>query len=115
LRESTCEAWEESILPGENRTITQRFCINHSQRPAIGICVMTRVPICSECSTRYEGVNYSKEGLALLRREREAAPKRRRRLLLVLAWIASPVMLYLVYLSYWIAAEAIINLLHRDY
>ncbi len=38
------------------------------------MCVVTKRAICSECSTRHRGVNYSKEGLAVvLERERAAA------------------------------------------
>ncbi|MDH5509134.1 MAG: hypothetical protein OEZ32_02150 [Nitrospinota bacterium] len=47
-----------------------RYCVNHPERPAIGECVITKKPICPECSTRYEGVNYSREGLAELKRRR---------------------------------------------
>ena len=39
--------------------IEKRMCAFHPDRLAIGICVETKVPICGECSTRYEGVNYS--------------------------------------------------------
>ena len=57
--------------------LEQRFCINHPDRRAIGICVETKKPICGECSTRYNGVNYSKEGLELMheRRRREATAR----------------------------------------
>ncbi|MEM1097198.1 MAG: hypothetical protein AAGH92_00275 [Planctomycetota bacterium] len=41
-----------------------RFCSRHPDRPAIGVCVITGRAICAECSTQYQGVNYSKEGLA---------------------------------------------------
>jgi hypothetical protein len=51
--------------------LVQRFCKNHPDRPAIGVCVVTKHPICAECSTRQDGVNYSKEGLEILRRRRE--------------------------------------------
>lgn len=52
--------------------IKRQMCVNHPERAAIGVCMMTKRPICAECSTRYEGVNYSKEGLEVLRRQREA-------------------------------------------
>ena len=55
--------------------IKRQLCVNHPDRPAIGICMVTKRPICAECSTRYEGVNYSKEGLALLKKERQAEKK----------------------------------------
>lgn len=50
--------------------VEQRFCVNHPERVAIGVCVETKKPICGECSTRYNGVNYSREGLEILRRRR---------------------------------------------
>jgi hypothetical protein len=53
--------------------ITRRFCENHPDRAAIGVCVITRMAICEECSTRYEGVNYSREGLRILQERRAQA------------------------------------------
>lgn len=52
--------------------IKRDYCMNHPDRPAIGRCVITRNPICAECSTTYDGVNYSREGLEILRRSRIA-------------------------------------------
>ena len=97
--------------------IQQRYCANHPQRPAIGICVMTHKPICGECSTRYEGVNYSKEGLQILQQQRAAGSPTGRgaqSTLAVLAVCLSPVLLYLMYLSYVAAANAFMNLLHWE-
>lgn len=34
------------------------FCKYHPDRTAIGVCVRCRMPICSGCSTRMEGVNH---------------------------------------------------------
>ncbi|HKJ93355.1 MAG TPA: B-box zinc finger protein [Longimicrobiales bacterium] len=39
-------------------------CQNHPQREAIGICVQCRVRICSECTTKVEGINYCVSCLA---------------------------------------------------
>ena len=50
----------------------RRHCDNHPDRAAIGVCVETGRAICAECSTRYEGVNYSREGLEALQRRRAA-------------------------------------------
>jgi hypothetical protein len=33
-------------------------CENHPQREAIGVCVQCRTRVCSECSTKVEGINY---------------------------------------------------------
>ena len=94
--------------------IEQQFCMNHPDRAAIGICVMTRKPICGECSTRYEGVNYSREGLELLHKERNAlAAKRpgRGRALAVLVWALAPVMVYLVYAGFLTTVTLFMDLL----
>jgi hypothetical protein len=95
--------------------VQKRFCINHPQRAAIGVCVMTLKPICGECSTRYEGVNYSREGLRLLQQQRgaaEAVAKGGGKLgWLLLSLVLTPVAVYLTYLSYIIAAETLINLI----
>jgi hypothetical protein len=94
--------------------IEHRFCVNHPQRPAIGICVVTKAAICGECSTRYEGVNYSKEGLEILRKQRAAARLKPKRVLPTLIWLLTPGLLYLLYLSYWMLAALLMSMLHRD-
>jgi hypothetical protein len=95
--------------------IQQRFCIHHPDRPAIGICVITKAAICGECSTRYEGVNYSKEGLEILHRQRKAAAPRGGRVWPILAWLMLPGLVYLVYLGYWLTVVTVINLIHPEY
>jgi predicted nucleic acid-binding Zn ribbon protein len=94
--------------------IPRRLCVNHPQRPAIGICVITHAAICGECSTRYEGVNYSKEGLEILHRQRGTNQKKTTKLIPMLAWLLSPVMLYLLYLGYSVLASILTDMLHRD-
>lgn len=53
-------------------------CENHPQREAIGVCVKCRTRVCSECSTKVEGINYCVRCLAGLAREggRARAPER---------------------------------------
>ena len=83
--------------------ISQRTCSHHPERMAIGICVITGKTICAECSTRYEGVNYSKEGLRILQERRASAGRQvagRSSGWRVAAALAAPVFLYLLYLSY---------------
>lgn len=96
----------------------QRFCTNHPHRPALGVCVMTRKPICGECSTRYEGVNYSREGLEQLKAQRAAALRRknswRARLGAIAAWLAAPAALYLIYLAYLLGSDLLMSLLHGE-
>ncbi len=47
-----------------------RFCFQHPDRPATGVCVRCRRPACPECTTKIEGVNHctgclSKRAVAL--------------------------------------------------
>jgi len=93
--------------------IERRFCHHHPDRPAIGVCVVLGIPICAECSTRYEGVNYSREGLRILQERRglEAAHRPRwRRLSAVVSFVLAPVLFYLLYLSYLVVCRSLIDL-----
>ena len=77
-------------------------CVNHPDRTATAICMITKKPICAECSTQYEGVNYSKEGLELLKQQRTAklAFGGKDRMIEILALIISPLLLYFLYFFY---------------
>ena len=80
--------------------LKKTFCLNHPDRPAIGICVITGQAICEECSTRYEGVNYSRDGLRILQARRSAENtihRVRGRLWLVLGTLLSPVSVLMIY------------------
>ena len=80
--------------------LKKTYCQNHSERPAIGVCVMTGQAICEECSTQYEGVNYSHEGLRLLQAQRQAKQKLQwwpDKVLLMLGLLVSPLALLLLY------------------
>lgn len=90
----------------------RRFCDNHPDRPAIGVCVVTGRAICAECSTRYEGVNYSKEGLEIMLARRAQARRSAgwaARITGVLAVLAWPPLLLLIYQFTRIACTALIN------
>ena len=76
--------------------------------------MITKKPICPECSTRYEGVNYSKEGLEELQRRRAGAGAGRgskRRMVDALAIIQAPVSLYLIYLFYFYSVRWITTMI----
>lgn len=91
----------------------QRTCANHPDRRAIGVCIITGKAICGECSTRYEGVNYSKEGLEILKRQREAersTSPASRWLVRITALVASPVMLLGLFASYLIIVRLLMDL-----
>lgn len=78
----------------------QRTCHHHPDRLAIGVCVITHKPMCAECSTRYDGVNYSREGLAILEARRAATARRRPLHQHLLAWaglLATPLWTWLLY------------------
>ena len=89
-------------------------CVNHPDRTAQGLCVVTGKAVCAECSTRRDGVNLSHEGLALLAAQRDAVRGRdagrdaravwRSRLFL-------PAGLVALALAYWFWAAAILRLL----
>lgn len=99
--------------------IEKRFCTNHPQRIAIGVCVMTGKAICGECSTRYEGVNYSKDGLALLQKQRAAAEKgrrsRKRLLANLLVWVLSPLLIYMMYYGFVETGNFLATVLHEGF
>ena len=82
--------------------LKKSYCVHHSDRPAIGVCVITKQLICEECSTRYEGVNYSREGLAILR-ERRAAEGQRKfwpdRVWFIIFLLFSPVFMLALYMA----------------
>lgn len=91
-------------------SIERKYCNNHPERLAIGICVETKKPICGECSTRYNGVNYSKEGLIILQARRRTAESGDNRDLgwhkvVVAAVFLSPILYFL----YFFACEWAMN------
>jgi hypothetical protein len=45
---------------------TLAACVNHPRREAIGVCVLCRKRVCSECVTKVEGINYCVSCLAVL-------------------------------------------------
>ncbi len=97
--------------------LQRQMCVNHPQRPAAGVCVITRQPICGECSTRYEGVNYSKEGLEILRQRRAQESARLRRRGRWLPWLLaplSPLLVWLVFLVYQSSFMLLIDLQQKD-
>ncbi|MGC9260726.1 MAG: hypothetical protein ACP5I8_11725 [Phycisphaerae bacterium] len=83
--------------------LKKTFCLHHPDRPAIGICVITGQAICEECSTRYEGVNYSREGLRILQAKRNADNTARwwpDRLWLIIGTLLSPIWVLLIYFGF---------------
>ena len=94
--------------------IQKKTCVNHPDRRAIGVCVITGQSICAECSTRYEGVNYSKEGLQRLHEGRARQGRKTglfRRLLRIGILLAMPVFGILLYYSYLLSFQALLEIM----
>ena len=108
----------DSLEPAGNAVaIEQRVCQNHRERRAIGVCIITGKAICAECSTRYEGVNYSKEGLRILQERRASEARKsvsRHRWAVALVLLMTPMFLYLLYLGYFCSFKLLINLQQLD-
>ena len=51
----------------DDQPVLPHSCFLHPERKAIGLCVLCRTPICSECSTRVDGINYCQSCLSTLR------------------------------------------------
>lgn len=94
-----------------------KHCDRHPQRLAVGVCVVTRRAICRECSTQYQGVNYSKEGLEQLLAGQRRQQHRRGwldRLLFILLLAALPLSLYLTYQGFNLSGQMIVDIMHRE-
>ena len=46
-------------------------CKYHPERPGVGICVKCRTVVCTECSTRFDGINHCAVCVAHLKAEAE--------------------------------------------
>lgn len=59
---------------------TQTACQYHPARPGVGICVKCGTVVCTECSTKFDGINHCAVCVAQLRREADdgelSAPSR---------------------------------------
>lgn len=49
-----------------------RTCRHHPERAAVAVCVRCREPVCADCTTKIEGINFC---APCLRRKADAAPK----------------------------------------
>lgn len=94
----------------------QRHCQTHPDRRAIGVCVMTGEAICAECSTRYEGVNYSRRGLEMLHAQRAREQERAgagERAVRIVALGLSPLMVLALYAFFRTALALLIDIGQR--
>lgn len=97
--------------------LIERTCHNHPGRRAIGACVITGKAICAECSTRYKGVNYSRQGLEILQQRRQVSDQTGslRRLTLQLSlFVMCPVLLGSLFFSFWILVRSLMFISQRS-
>lgn len=90
--------------------VEKKYCVNHPERLAIGICVITEKPLCAECSTRYDGVNYSREGLEILR-QRRLGKRKASRVGLPALIVAGCVMSVLAFFAYMLLGRVLMGML----
>ena len=86
--------------------------LHHPDRLAIGVCIITKHPICAECSTRFEGVNYSREGLRILWQRRAAQAGQAttsQRAAAVLALACVPISLFMLWWFYRVLGSLLIE------
>ena len=76
-------------------------CENHLQREAIGVCVECRTRVCSECSTKVDGINYCVRCLQGLAQQGDAAQKRTRAAAGNTAYLAAAGYLVLLSVAMW--------------
>ncbi len=82
-------------------------CENHAQREAIGVCVKCRTRVCSECSTKVEGINYCVSclaGLAVKGNRKGGAGKAARGK----GYLAASFYAVLLVLGTWVMLEALL-------
>lgn len=78
----------------------QRFsCVNHQDRPGVGICVVCKRVFCSECLTRIEDINHCKDCLENL--AQRPAPKNGARWQTIVAYVFLP-LFFLCYSGGWV-------------
>ncbi|MBN1521007.1 MAG: hypothetical protein JW928_00625 [Candidatus Aureabacteria bacterium] len=91
--------------------ISFAICHHHPSREGAGICVKCKKTFCSECLTKYDGINYCRGCL-----ESVAHPKRKKRI--SLAFIKNIILLSLsltiFFTSFYIAGYLLIVSKGRD-
>lgn len=92
--------------------LKRQACANHPDRDALGVCVVTRQPLCSECATLHEGVLHSRQALEAMReaRAKAASGNGAAARWLLAALLALPMLLGLWAFFKW-NLEAVIHLL----
>lgn len=83
-------------------------CENHPAREAIGICVQCRTRVCSECSTKVEGINYCVRCLSGLAAQGGRTPGVRRKGSSGSAYFAASVYFGLLSVGMWLLLQVML-------
>jgi hypothetical protein len=83
-------------------------CENHPAREAIGVCVQCRTRVCSECSTKVDGINYCTRCLAGLAAEGGRTPGVRRAPSRAVAWAAASAYFGLLSAALWLLLQVML-------
>jgi hypothetical protein len=70
-------AADRPSMQAAGRALSGR-CRYHADRDGVGVCMRCRAVICSECSTRIDGINHCLRCLDLLRKDTATAGATRR-------------------------------------
>lgn len=94
-----------------------KHCDRHPDRLAIGVCVVTHRAICRECSTQYQGVNYSKEGLERLLASQHHAQRqagRGNRWVTLALLVTAPLWLYLTWQGFHLTGQLVVDIMQQE-
>lgn len=56
----------------------QAACVHHPEREAVGVCVLCRRSVCTECTTKLDGINHCSDCVATLAASVRVAPRAER-------------------------------------
>jgi hypothetical protein len=83
-------------------------CENHPAREAIGVCVQCRTRVCSECSTKVDGINYCVRCLSGLAAQGGRSAAVRRAPSRLAAWVSASAYLSLLWAGTWLLLQVIL-------
>lgn len=87
-----------------NEGVNAAACQNHPHREALGVCVVCRAQICSECVTKVDGINHCVSCYAAL--ASTAAKKPARASSPAVAWLSGLVLFTVGVGLVWVMLEA---------
>ncbi|HMI94294.1 MAG TPA: B-box zinc finger protein [Polyangiales bacterium] len=83
-------------------------CENHPAREAIGVCVQCRTRVCSECSTKVDGINYCVRCLSGLAAQGGRNPGVRRAPTRAAAWVSACAYFGLLFAGTWLLLQVML-------